>query len=76
MWKAVPSMPLETVWKSMPKSAFGRKSPSNSSPACRDGALKPFTSPGHWRFMSIRSTPRPEFGQRRAMPSRAGREMS
>ena len=45
-------------------------------PACRLAAVRPFSLPGHSRFMSIRSMPRPELGQRRCMLSNAGRDTS
>src|SRR5215467_13156056 len=46
---AVTSNPVVPVWKSIAKSAFGRSSRLNSSPACRLGAVAPFSFPGHSR---------------------------
>ncbi len=47
---AVTSNPVVPVWKSIAKSAFGRSSRLNRSPACRLGAVMPFSFPGHSRF--------------------------
>ncbi len=47
---AVTSNPVVPVWKSIAKSAFGRSSRLNRSPACRLGAVAPFSFPGHSRF--------------------------
>ena len=76
MMKSLHSSPVVPVWKSIAMSEFGLSRRLKSSPAWRLEAVAPFSLPGHSRFMSTRSMPRPWLGQRRCMPSRAGRAMS
>ena len=51
----------------------GNGSLLNNNPACREGAVGPFSFPGHSRFMSIRSMPRPEFGHLLQVSGAAGK---